>query len=239
MKGRSTKEPMVTSIRLPLERVVFHPEDQVNPFAIVENAVLTLNYHISADMKRLIHDLKVGRQQVGLPGMHRIFQRESDALDMIRTVPSTLVISSSPYHDSLLLEYVAASIGCAVGSLHTFTAQPYTTRPDMVAAIADKPIYVKGQHMCPYARGRVRPTRIVSRTHLPEWHEDLLQFTENDGGSPAYKTPEFYDIHAVRTAYAAYQDGRTPDALQHLTALAKDSDIRFACEEWLLRRWKL
>lgn len=140
-------------------------------------------------------------------------------------------------HFSVLQEYLAARVGAEVGTYWQVSANThvYERHFDMMAKLAEKRIDIfetDGQE-CPYSRGEVQTTKLVSTTRVHAWHLDLARFMDDQS---SFDTQQFYDLNAIRMAWRAYKKGEHAKALANLTALPTDSDWRRACHEWIVRR---
>ena len=144
-------------------------------------------------------------------------------------------------HFSFLQEFVAAAIGCPVGTYYQMSnnLHAYKNTLEQVEMLATKSNYPYEEDIdCHYANGTVEPYPLM-QTPVLEWTQDLGRFMEC-GPIPGLRDPFFRRVVTpLWHAYAAFKQGKGVD--KYDTALeilqqCKATDWKLACEEWLQRR---
>ena len=191
------------------------------------------------------HDL--GLQSKDVPcNTQAYFQIDMDGkLQMMVTNRSNDLIwgayGANAVHFSMLLEYMALSLGREVGSYYqtSFNTHFYTeTHGELVAKLADKAPMPPEQYTCPYSEGRVRNTVPLMSIPRGRWDRELETFLKMQEGS-SYVDPFFQ--HVAVPLYQAYKafKSNAPDRFDQalrFVGQCGSQDWMIACSEWLQRR---
>ena len=170
-----------------------------------------------------------------------IFSRTAEgAIDMTVCNRSNDMVwgcyGANAVHFSFLQEFVAAGIGCPVGTYYQMSnnLHAYMSTFDQVASLTDNLPTLDD----PYADGRVKPYPLC-QTPILEWTQDLGMFMEC-GPIIGFRDPFFRRVVTpLWNAYRAYKDGNGVaryDAALEILQQCHATDWKLACEEWLLRR---
>ena len=143
------------------------------------------------------------------------------------------LFGSNHVHFSILMEYVAASVGVHVGQ-YTHLSNNY----HIYQNILDKLPPGFGSEPDPYLSKAVHATPIVT---VPEVFDyDLALFFEEDPPYSRQFSNQFFPQIAIplKQAYAAWRAKNRSTALGMVRALPEKCDWRVATEQWMLRRMK-
>lgn len=172
-------------------------------------------------------------------------RNSSGALDMTVCCRSNDLIwgayGANAVHFSVLQEFMAAAIGCPVGSYWQMSnnLHAYEDQLKKVAHLADEaadPFRLSSRN--PYASGQVSWFPLV-QTPIVEWQQDLLMFMDH-GPIVGLRDPFFRRVVTpIYYAHKALQDKADPD--RHDKALeilqqCKATDWQAACIGWVERR---
>ena len=135
-------------------------------------------------------------------------------------------------HFSVLLEYLARSIGFPVGVYRQFSnnLHLYTDVLPMDAALEMSEDVEATDH---YVTKNVEPFPLVAEDDLHEWDNDLAMFMRNPVKANKYRDPFFAGV--VHPMYEAWQ---SRNDVYFARSIAHDiiaTDWRRACDEWLER----
>lgn len=167
------------------------------------------------------------------------WRRSTGELDMTVTCRSNDIVwgayGANAVHFSFLQEYLAAIIGCPVGSYWQISNN-YHVYEDVLKKIVGK---AKGEIFgCPYTDGSVRNFQIVN-TDERTWNEDLAMFMEHgpivglrDRFFRRVAGPMWHAWNAWKENKGAKKIETPLEILQQCMA----PDWRRACVEWIERR---
>lgn len=182
----------------------------------------------------------LGTESKDLPcNMIVSFQRNaSGALDMTVFNRSNDIVwgayGANAVHFSILQEYIASSIGCAVGTYWQVSANfhAYLSTYEKVREIAES------NEPDPYLRGEVEPYPIMCTTQRV-WDQDLAMFLA-EPGTVGLREPFFRRVAVpMYMAHAAYKKEKGTegcDAALEIIQQCHATDWRRAGTEWLERR---
>ena len=179
-------------------------------------------------------DIPVIEQTRDLPcNTHVYFQVHGGALDMTVLCRSNDMVwgayGANAVHFSVLLEYMAAQIGCAVGSYTQFSNDfhLYTDTYPLKHRM-----FFEQEEDWRYEQEQVKPFPLVQDAKT--WDEDLYRFM--DGHATRLEQPFFTRVaQPMKDAHHAHKEGNRALALELAHAIAA-TDWRLACIEWLRRR---
>lgn len=135
---------------------------------------------------------------------------------------------ANPVHFSVLLEYLAARIGCGVGRYIVLSNNFHIY--DNILANLKEPVEWEFD---PYVSGDVTATPIV--THPEVFDAELRYFLA--GNEERYQNEFFSDIaKPLWVAYSLWRDKKRNAALAVLKHLPEKCDWRVATEQWFTRR---
>lgn len=140
-------------------------------------------------------------------------------------------------HFSMLQEFMAAGIGCRVGSYWQISNNyhAYKSVYDPLQSLADqaKDPY-RTQSRNPYVTGQVDPYPLVN-TPIAEWLQDLCMMLD-EGVVIGLRDPFFRRVAVpIMHAHRAFKKRDIPIALE-IMEQCRATDWRLACTEWLERR---
>jgi thymidylate synthase len=173
---------------------------------------------------------------------HVYFDRRGDVLNMTVLCRSNDAIwgayGANAVHFSMLQEYMAARVGCRVGTMYQFSNNLH-----VYAKVADeeKMRALRESERDLYTLERVKPSPLISISTVG-WEEELAEFMDRTRdyqmitGSGIW-TERFFANVAVPmwNAHVAYKQNDT-EAMFNYASVIIASDWRVACIDWLTRR---
>jgi len=204
----------------------------------------------SPDSRRQVLSMWDGHHDLGLDSKdlpcntHIYFSRNMEgALEMtVCNRSNDLVwgmLGANVVHFSVLHEFMAAAVGCKMGSYYHFTnnLHLYLDRhEEMMEAFArDVPYY--DDVWCPYESGKVTAYPLVKRVDIPNWIDENNFFVDTLGETPIGMNSMFHKKVAgpLMRAYEYYKD-RDLCGAQSLCNDCQATDWQGAAIDWYERR---
>lgn len=145
-------------------------------------------------------------------------------------------------HFSVLMEYVARSLGVLIGSM-TQVSVNYHAYKNVLDKMLEKRKFPFGKddYVSPYNANRVEPYPLM-QSNKESWDVDVKNFVTSDGKLPEHNTfwdKFFLDVAwPIVRAHDIYKDYNDVGVAIAAVGDCKATDWRLACIEWLERRRK-
>lgn len=186
----------------------------------------------------------IGAEKRDIPcNTHIYFKIREGKLNMTVCCRSNDIIwgayGANAVHFSVLQEYLAAGIGCDIGtythvsdSYHYYLENPTAKKLIAGAAYGERDYYAGHG----YTPSRIATTAIINGT-VEQWRDDLNHFFSTDWDDPIPYQDTFFNrtAYIMRDAWRNWKRGDIDTAL-HLARNIGSPDWAIACTEWLQRR---
>ena len=181
---------------------------------------------------------------------HAYFDTRNGALNMTVCNRSNDAIwgayGANAVHFAVMMEYMAAYIGCKVGvyrqfsnNFHAYTDIYNEEKLEQIAQEAAATNYYEEQEGTLFDGGKkaLRPHPLVSVRDIEKWNNDLRQFNEDPLGLRTYSDPFFNTVAAPMYLAWAQRKEKKGDGLAQIEAIAAE-DWKHACVQWAAKRTK-